>query len=323
MDSVMQGRPRASTSRLIQLPAELLAGIVDLLSNYRPSLASLALVNNDCRQLARCYQFAEVDLDYSPQVRQLISRLAQESRAQSQKPSIAPCIRRVTFASRTQYLAQEHRQLYESIFGQGAESVTNEERTIYRDESNSQYNALRALAYKAISTMSNLETFIWRDGQSLDSDFIQTVTRCGAQHVELDMITIDEAWPLRPPLTPPPWPLRSLDLRVHLASRAYQDLDDGRLKTHPMTNFYRTLFQLCSPTLESLTWSYMETDFNLKLPLSIGDDVMSFPRLRHLRLAYLKLDSVAVSSFLASGSDNVDTGEGRVPDLSGVNIQKV
>src|SRR4051812_1186865 len=62
-DRVNEGRAPKSNCPLLKLPLEVLGYI----SGYVPrdSLAAFALVNTDCRQLARSRQFASVLLDYS------------------------------------------------------------------------------------------------------------------------------------------------------------------------------------------------------------------------------------------------------------------
>ncbi|KAK2772790.1 hypothetical protein CKAH01_13792 [Colletotrichum kahawae] len=76
---VMEARPAASQSLLFRLPPEILGDIMDLIADEQPSLASLALVNSDCRQLARSCQFAVVTFDYSPASRQLAQLLSTEA----------------------------------------------------------------------------------------------------------------------------------------------------------------------------------------------------------------------------------------------------
>lgn len=53
LDEVLSGCPRvgASSSRLSDLPADVLADIVDFLLEDAPTLYNLALVNSTCRQL--------------------------------------------------------------------------------------------------------------------------------------------------------------------------------------------------------------------------------------------------------------------------------
>ena len=70
---------RPSQSRLLSLPTEILAEIVEWLVLDSSALASLALVNIECRQLARSAQFASVDFDYSPAAHGLVNVLAVEA----------------------------------------------------------------------------------------------------------------------------------------------------------------------------------------------------------------------------------------------------
>ncbi|PCD41190.1 hypothetical protein AU210_003748 [Fusarium oxysporum f. sp. radicis-cucumerinum] len=80
----------------------------------------------------------------------------------------------------------------------------------------------------------------------------------------------------------------------------------GATGTHHMTSFFSTLFHLCSSTLESLAWTYIDLARDGDVPVSIGESVVSFPRLRYLRLQFVKLDSVAISSFLAAPLKSLD-----------------
>ncbi|KAK5656034.1 hypothetical protein OQA88_5173 [Cercophora sp. LCS_1] len=57
LSKVMEGRPIASSSHLLKLPSTILSDIVQCLEDDSRTLASLALVNTDCRQLARTCQF--------------------------------------------------------------------------------------------------------------------------------------------------------------------------------------------------------------------------------------------------------------------------
>ena len=76
VDRVMENRPLKSTAPLLRLPYEVLGNI---LSNVDPgSLGDLALVNSDCRQLARSRQFSSICFDYSDSTLALISLLLQE-----------------------------------------------------------------------------------------------------------------------------------------------------------------------------------------------------------------------------------------------------
>ncbi|KAF5586738.1 uncharacterized protein FSUBG_12029 [Fusarium subglutinans] len=66
------------------------------------------------------------------------------------------------------------------------------------------------------------------------------------------------------------------------------DQEHGRLgegeplRSNPSNAFFKSLFQLCSPTLESLTWESWNPE--AWKPLSLGTDPKSFPKLRQLRI---------------------------------------
>ncbi|KAF4503098.1 hypothetical protein FAGAP_653 [Fusarium agapanthi] len=304
LDNVMKDRPRASSCKLLQLPAEILADIVDLLSSDRISLESLALVNSDCQQLARCCQFAEVNFDYSLQAKQLASHLVENKLS---KPDIGACIRRVTFASHPRYVAHTHRDLYEAWYSQDSESATNQQRHTLYDQAGKEYVVARSVAVEAISSLPNLETLSWRDPYSLDRNFFEKITRCSAQHIDLDGPAIDDAWSLTPPLTPSVWPLRSLKLDVSMALDKKHEIEEkGKTETHHMTTFFSTLFHLCSQTLESLTWTHIDLKRKDDVLVSIGDTAVSFHRLRYLRTDFVELDSVAISSLLAAPLKSLD-----------------
>ncbi|KAF5648842.1 hypothetical protein F25303_4870 [Fusarium sp. NRRL 25303] len=92
---------------------------------------------------------------------------------------------------------------------------------------------------------------------------------------------ISEDFSLGPPMTPASWPLRSLVLMN-------------------VSNFFRTLFQLCSPTLESLAWETWNPE--AWQPLSLGTDSKSFPKLQKLRIKPGRdaIDGPSFASFLSA-----------------------
>ena len=296
LDAVTGNRERASRSRLLQLPAEILAQVVDLLVDDKPALAALALVNSDCRHLAHCCQFAEVDFDYSPAKYQLLLALTDRGRRVNELPTIGACVRRVFYAPRPANVARLHWEFYQSIFGDDKDSYTTEKRDELRREGNEIYENLRAVTITAISSfMPNLETLIWEDRYSLDANFFKAITRSSARHIKLSNVFIAEAYSLVPPLTPDVWPIYSLDLEANLEDQPITEgMDMSLYRLHrsknpppsPMSTFFLTLFNLCAPTLESLSWTF--SDYSLKGPILFGSNPPTFPNLRCLRL---RLDS--------------------------------
>ncbi|KAH6603460.1 hypothetical protein Trco_008235 [Trichoderma cornu-damae] len=306
LDTVMQGRRRRSRCRLLQLPDKILADIVDLLACDKAALASLALANSDCRQLARSRQFAEIQFDYSPQARQLLFHLMAEAmHPEDMETFIGPCVRRVTFEPHPEHAKEFHHELCGSIFGEEAGWYSHEQRRQLRRKANDYYTKLRtASALAVFAAMPNLEAFAWQDPFSIDEDFFGMISRSSAQHIRLSRVVIDEPWLMRPPLTPPLWPLRSLDLDVRLAlspddymggrggAAGGGDTDD------PISPFFETLLQRCAPTLESLSWRHLSMT-PVKIRISLGSHPPAFPRLQYLRLVYVSLHRLAFSALLA------------------------
>ncbi|KAL2678956.1 hypothetical protein Neosp_009710 [[Neocosmospora] mangrovei] len=277
LDAVMGGQERVSrsSSRLLQMPTEILAEIVNLLGDSKSALANLALVNSDCRQLARTSQFAEVTFDYSARSKGLFAHLAKEAGSQNTKRSIAACVRRATFA------AHPSRDVNDVLWSLKSSSLSEEEIQTYIKLRN-------ALAH-GISAMPNLEALIWVYPLALDTAFFQLMTQSKAQHVKLSRIMVNGLpGSLEPPLLPSTWPIRSLDLEL-VMSEAYSSL----ARTYPpqadvvdqMSKFFSSLFRLCSPTLESLRWSYKGSIYSGESHcIEFGEDPIS--QLRSLSLAW-------------------------------------
>ena len=290
LDTVMQGRPRASSSRLLQMPAEILANIVNLLIHDKQTLDSLALVNRDCQELARSCQFAEVTFDYSFPTIEIVLCLFRKYILKLQRSTFGPCIRKFTYAPRGSFIASHHSDLSACLGEPMLDSFQGENREDIRTEANNTYVSIRTFLLRAVSTiMPNLETFVVVDRYPLGSNFFQEVIQSSVRHLKLYGVYIEEPWALTPPLTPPIWPLRSLYLDVSLpstfsAEAAEPGAGEERID-HPMSIFFTTLFRLCNSTLEALTWVLPDTQpaENWRV-LSLGDKPISFPNLRHLRL---------------------------------------
>ena len=102
-DRVSEGRKPVSRTRLLNIPLEVLALVVQKVPET--SLASVALVNSDWRQLARSRQFGSLHFDYSDRTLAIIDKLKEEATDRSNlggltgKPALGPCIRRLTVAT--------------------------------------------------------------------------------------------------------------------------------------------------------------------------------------------------------------------------------
>lgn len=92
-------------------------------------MASLALVNRDCRQLARSRQFASIQLDYSDSSFALITALTaagkerSENKGFSVSPSLGACTRRITVATHPGWVSHQHRITLDEDFAALEEAV--------------------------------------------------------------------------------------------------------------------------------------------------------------------------------------------------------
>ncbi|KAJ5587807.1 uncharacterized protein N7459_003572 [Penicillium hispanicum] len=296
LDSVMEGKSRISGSRLLTIPAEILANIVDFLVDDRPTLAALALVNSECRQLARSCQFVDICFDYSLQAFGLLRALLQESATRVHAvshPTIGACIRRITVKSRPEFVVSAHRELYESVYGETRESCTNKRRNELRIWAFQQYLNYRSTLLMVISAaMPNLETIVWYDHICVDAHFFKVIAHSPIRHLKLSGISIAKPYLLEPPLTPTVMQLRSLYIEIDLISHPL-------LKNKFLSPFFEGLLRRCASTLESLVW-YPKSYLQEGETISLGDEPIFFPHLRHLKLEFLQLTPHALSSFLSA-----------------------
>ncbi|KAI3579029.1 hypothetical protein IWW34DRAFT_788720 [Fusarium oxysporum f. sp. albedinis] len=305
LDTVMQGRPTASKCRLLQMPSEILAKIISFVAEDKKALQQLALVNSDCCGLSRACQFSDFTLDYSRNKVRLLLELVKHIVAGRAGPGISDCIRKFTFKPYPYQVRAIHDEVWlmfrEDPRGdyeyQGAAQVDKEATSIF-----SQTQRAVVLNFKA---MRNLETLVWSCNFPLDKNTFSLFASSTAHTLMMNRTIIAQEFSLRPPLTPPSWPLRSLILiNVRLAGSWDQknnNLRDGQQKRrNPSNNFFKALFQLCSPTLESLhreTWNARSWK-----PLSLRTNSKSFPKLQQLRIkpGPDAIDEASLASFLSA-----------------------
>jgi len=269
---------------LLQLPDEILAKIVDKLHDDFDALNKLALVNSDCLKLARARQYAEFNFDFSGQKIVFMKHIfdaALETAAGDtvRRVSTLQCVRRCNY-SVDEFWA---RYLFPISFALSYQ-VDPWDQWEVNDE-NEKYNVIRPTSTFGIGLMMNLETLVWDDPLPMDqSTFTKLFANTTAHTLKLSGIVLDGEWPLDPTVTRLRSPIRSLDINVLVAP--LYDENRKYLLENSMPNqentIFESMFKLCGPTLESLTWHY-EPSWSRK-PLSIDLDRDSFPNLRRLRL---------------------------------------
>ena len=297
-DRVNEGRSPLSTAPLFQLPFEILGSILEHVSPA--SLASLALVSHDCRQLARSRQFASVLLDYSDSSFGLISLLQRERQQRAVNegltvsPSLGACVRRMTVATHPDCMSLRHDITLDEEFADLGKEV-REERIAKAARMYDVYlECIENILSDGIS-LPNLELLDWEDKIALPPSFFNALASSSIQHLKLFRVSIEEEFTIVPPgtLGTRGWPLRSLHLEILPGIPR-----SGKFGTSTICN---SILRLCASTLESLTWqSFGEGD-----PQSFVTDLLDpprFPELRNLKLLYIQpLDSSILEAFLQDG----------------------
>lgn len=310
LDKTLNGLPRpgASSSRLLSLPADILAEIVACLSSDGPALTKLALVNGTCRQLARSCQFADICFNYSPASQNLIRVLLSEathSNNGTPKPSIGPCIRRLTVRTDREWVATFHAEVYDHASGMQRESerYTEEQKQDLLDAASHTFFGvyIPALLQAIKTAMPNLEAVVWSDISVVDVEFFAAITQPPSlRHLKLAHMPMEELVGLGPLFTSSALPLVSLEMGVGWGGNMFTDPASYERSTLPISPLLDSLFRLCAPTLQSLRWACLPDRANLL----DGFDIR-FPRLQELDLqtSYsfpMSVSSSALRSLLAS-----------------------
>ncbi|KAI4240535.1 MAG: hypothetical protein LQ352_007618 [Teloschistes flavicans] len=317
-----------SKARLLTLPLELLALILHHIP--KTSLASLALVNSDCRQLARPFQFASIHFDHSTKIAPLLEHLQQEidQRAVNDEAPAASaldsCVRSLKICTKAASVRDRHgidqTPYYRKILGRWAgvdyeESELSDDGVIDLSEEEERSRRL-VRAYQAYSgpyfnailnllsepdVLPHLECLDWQDEMILQPCFLDTLRGTTVRHLRLSHVLIDRSCTTRlcKTLRSIPWPLRSLALYRNYMSES---------QTLAWSRICLSLLRACAPTLETLeladedaNQSYLETD-------NLGP-IPCFPSLRHLNIEAMAFnDHSLVRELLHDGLTSLRIG---------------
>ncbi|GAD96123.1 hypothetical protein PVAR5_4772 [Paecilomyces variotii No. 5] len=281
-DRVNEGRPPKSKATLFKVPVEVLASI--LLYIPQESLASFALVNSDCRQLARSRQFSNVCFDYSDPCLQLGLHLDDELRERqsnngsSVRPSLGACIRHVTVETLPSYIESRH-----SIRTREAMSIPIEQFRLRIFKASSLYfdKYLPAIE-RILSSLPHLRRLEWRDPIPVDYGFFESLIKSNIQSLKL--LDIEPMWyyqlDMLKKLPTESWRLRTLYLQLSDFS------EDDKPELHRYPPLSITIIRACAETLESLTWVVEGPTKSRDPPVPTYCDstVQPFPKLRELTL---------------------------------------
>ena len=310
-DRVMENRTPTSDSALFKIPVEILGHILEFVDPS--SLSSLALVNRDCRQLARSRQFAAVHLDYSPSSVALIHFLVSETNKRmvnngsTSLPSLGACIRRMTVATSQAILRQ--RFDIPEIDHTGDDGVYIEHVKAEAPKWQVAYTAVEEVYLPIVKiilchgpTLPHLEYLDWEDNVSLSPSFYNALACSSIQYLKLYRPVVDHDFEISLPQSHVSrgWPLRTLHMEWGWNFQG--DLPStARLSA--------SVLRLCAPTLETLVWTNLVKEDQQ----TFGPDPFpNFPCLRNLRLEGLLplADTSVMDAFLKSKLVNLSIAWG-------------
>ena len=291
---VNEGKAPVSRALLFTLPIEISGQILETLPPS--SLASLALVCRDCRQLARSHQFASIKLDYSDHSVALVKKLLAEATirvgnfgiSNNISQSLGACIRRIKVAT--------HPDLLAARYNSGPHYTSNalSERTRGKQLANAtkcffdDYLPKLQLLLDSRSVLPNIEYLNWRDKITLPRSFFECLPFTSIQHLRLSCFKVAEEFEMDLPQPSRGWPLRTLYLDINPNFNKVANV------SLPRTSFMcANILRLCAPTLESLTWRTepIYHDHHSFATYKM-ESTPRFPRLRSL-----KLQSVVFSDY--------------------------
>jgi hypothetical protein len=299
LDRVSEGLLPRSNAPFFKVPSEVLAEIVQFLDPE--SLASLALVNRDCQQLARSRQFASVLLDYSDSSLCLIQKLGLEGEDRSKsphgaasQPTIGACIRRITLATDANWVSHRHNiNLLDDSDEEGEDKAKKKGKRM-ADASHlffDKYLPLVILLLAWPPILPHLELFDWEDKVVIPRFALETLARSSVRHLKLFRVLIDEEFELPDASTSVGWPLQSLYMEVHWNVFG----KNLRGSTAPLC---ASILRLSAPTLVSLNWE-TAIDHSVHSFIAGSKEPPKFPHLRELRLGNIKFaDSLTLDALL-------------------------
>lgn len=330
-DRVMEGRPIASPSSILfTVPVEILALILRYVALDKRVLAHLALVNSDCRQLARSCQFAALALQFEPRSVRVVGKLQKEAVQRMRSPhgltfspSLGACVRTLQ-SSMSGYSSQLEVLEPPDYTDEGRMQQWRVMGELMSDHMDELYIPAVMLV---IPTLPHLES-LRLDSCSLDDDLLDCLTMSKAKHLELSGWFWE--YPRMRSGRRPPWPLETLRIHVNWGAGVYMN---GPL-TLDSSAFWQTFLGACASTLRELRLDQRDL---AKFPGSVsleGLKVMpvsfdlEFPNLKILLIHDMTaLDHTALScllradlSMLQVNYENATTKQvlsetGRIPTL--------
>lgn len=264
-------------------------GTVGQILSYLTSadLATLALVDKDCRQLARTRQFRSIWINFSSASMALLDLLIIEAQervsnlwgSSDNRWYLGACIRRIIV--RREYDTEKKANEKPARISWVAEKIAN-----------NTANELHARHVNALDivlrvALPNLESLTWGDSIPITPLIGSAIIASRVTKLELCRVALRDDFALPVDRGEVNWRLQSLVISFR----------PGWGKDPGTSTFTASILKLAAPTLEELIWS--DSGFSPRSRKhSFGGDAVPFPRLRKLHLTWVLADETVWSSLI-------------------------
>lgn len=293
-DKLLEGRSiSAYDSSLFKLPLEILTYIARQLPTSKTDLASLALVNTDCRQLARSCQFRTIKFDGSRSSEDLLGLLWREAVERSQNRgrtrhlSLGACVRRVVtnndgywkeiIASRPLKPGRSIEDNLDDPFDDDEEKIALWRPTVGELTKRLNQNYRPNILF-VISSLVHLESF---DINQVDwnQTYLNTLVALPVKYLSLGEVQMTDIIPI---MNIVDWPLEKLTIRL---SWDFDYRTNSKESVLNSSKSWELLLRSCAPFLQVLNLSHSSM-MALGFKEELISFVLEFPKLRQLNLLW-------------------------------------
>lgn len=279
---------------LFNLSEEAVGGILSYLTGA--DLASLALVDKDCRQLARTRQFRSVFINFSTASMALLTALVEEGRERvastfkqgHNRWRLGACIQRITVCQEALPNEEEEKEKQRAATRTWFESrmKTNAAVEFHASHMNALVLVLRV-------AVPNLQFLDWKDRIPITPLIGSAIVGSRITKLELHHIILSKDFALdQDQFVKANWQIRCLLLNITVA---------GFHAPHS-TNFVGSILRLAAPTLEELIWSGSGFSSTAQKQ-SLGEKQVQFPNLRKLQLSWVIADDTVWSALIPANEN--------------------
>lgn len=266
-----------------------------------PDLAALALVDRDCRQLARTRQFRNVKINFSSASMALLTVLQEEMRERistrfkfghgHNRWRLGSCIRCITICPDGE--SKEEEEEKEKEKGKAVRNSWVEQKIASNMANEFHACHINALDIVLRGALPNLEYLDWKDIIPITPLIGSAIVAARTTKLELSGVILSEDFALDMNTGGEKWGLKTLVLNLRSAG-------GGIASTY---NFTTSILKLAAPTLVELIWKGYGFDKDARKH-SLGEEPVQFPKLKKVQLTWVLADETVWSALIPTSSNS-------------------